>query len=179
MFTHFFKNLFFFYKMTLFPILGRAGRTGPGICYRMYSEEDLKHFESFTPAEIHLVPLDSLILQMASLGLSDISNFPFLEQPSMKSLTDSIEKLRFVEAIELNDEGLVLTQLGDALSQLPVDIHIGKYLKNVLSLKLWCLHRPYGVYFYDETANYVAHVGWAGSQSFQNNPLLPASTRER
>lgn len=108
-------------------ILGRAGRTGPGISYRMFSEEDFKAFDPFTPAEIHLVPLESLVLQMASLGLSDISNFPFLEQPSTKSLTDSIEKLKFVEAIKLNDEGLVLTPLGDALSQLPVDIHVGKY----------------------------------------------------
>lgn len=93
----------------------------------MYSEEDFNSFDPFTPAEIHLVPLDSLILQMASLGLSDISSFPFLEQPSMKSLLESIEKLKFVEAINMNNECLELTPLGDVLSQLPVDSHIGKY----------------------------------------------------
>lgn len=92
----------------------------------MYSEEEFKNFDPFTPAEIHLVPLDSLILQMASLGLSDISNFPFLEQPPMKSLSESIDKLKFIGAIEMNDEGLELTPLGDALSQLPVEIHVGK-----------------------------------------------------
>lgn len=63
---------------------------------------------------------------MASLGLSDISNFPFIEKPPVKSITDSIEKLKFVEAVEVSDDGLALTALGDALSQLPVDIFVGK-----------------------------------------------------
>lgn len=109
----------------------------------MYSEEDFTTFDPFTPAEIHLVPLDSLILQMASLGLHDISHFPFLEPPSMKSLSESIEKLKSVGAIEINDIGFALTQLGDALSQLPVEIHIGKYVifivKPIKSLK-WKIH---------------------------------------
>lgn len=74
---------------------GRAGRTGPGICYRLYSEEDFSNFEAFTPAEIHLVPLDSLVLHMISLGLTDIENFPFLEKPSNKAIEESLEKLKF------------------------------------------------------------------------------------
>lgn len=63
---------------------------------------------------------------MISLGLSDISNFPFLEKPSVKSIEESIEKLKFTGALELNREYLTLTSLGDALSQLPVDLSIGK-----------------------------------------------------
>lgn len=107
---------------------GRAGRTGPGICHRMYSEEDFKNFEPFTPAEIHLVPLESLMLHMISLGLTDISNFPFLEKPSAKSIEESLEKLKFCGALALDRDGLYLTQLGDALSNLPVDLAIGKML---------------------------------------------------
>lgn len=106
--------------------IGRAGRTGPGICLRMYSEEDFKNFEAFTPAEIHLVPLDSLLLHMISLGLADIANFPFIEKPAAKSLEESMEKLKFTGALELEREYLALTPLGDALSQLPVDLSIGK-----------------------------------------------------
>ncbi|XP_060533051.1 probable ATP-dependent RNA helicase DHX34 isoform X3 [Cylas formicarius] len=107
---------------------GRAGRTGPGVCYRLYSEEDFRSFDAFTPAEIHLVPLDSLILHMVSLGLSDIEHFPFLEKPSQKAIEESLEKLKFTGALALDDNCLVLTTLGDALSQLPVDLGIGKML---------------------------------------------------
>lgn len=107
---------------------GRAGRTGPGICYRLYSEDDLKGFEAFTPAEIHLVPLESLILHMISLGLDDISNFPFLEKPSQKTIVEGIEKLKYCGALKPQNDCLILTALGEALSNLPVDLSIGKML---------------------------------------------------
>lgn len=107
---------------------GRAGRTGPGTCFRLYSEEDFKNFEAFTPAEIHLVPLESLILHMISLGLTDISNFPFLERPDAKCIEESMEKLKFCGALALDRDYLHLTQLGEALSSLPVDLSVGKML---------------------------------------------------
>ncbi|XP_050302148.1 probable ATP-dependent RNA helicase DHX34 isoform X3 [Anthonomus grandis grandis] len=107
---------------------GRAGRTGPGVCYRLYSEEDFKNFELFSPAEIHLVPLDSLILHMISLGLSDIESFPFLEKPSNVAIEESLEKLKFTGALSLSEDCLTLTPLGDSLSQLPVNLSIGKML---------------------------------------------------
>lgn len=107
---------------------GRAGRTGPGICYRMYSEQDLSNFEPFTPAEIHLVPLESLLLHMISLGLTNLKQFPFLEKPSDKGIEEGVEKLKFCGALELTGDCLRLTPLGDALSQLPVDLMIGKML---------------------------------------------------
>jgi HrpA-like RNA helicase len=107
---------------------GRAGRTGPGVCYRLYSEEDFKNFDPFTPAEIHLVPLESLLLHMISLGLSDLKHFPFLEKPSEKSIEEGVEKLKFTGALELKVDCLSLTPLGDALGQLPVDLTVGKML---------------------------------------------------
>lgn len=107
---------------------GRAGRTGPGICFRMYSEEDFKCFEPFTPAEIHLVPLDTLILNMISLGLTDIEKFPFLEKPSAKTIRESIEKLKYYGALQPERELLALTPLGEAFSNLPVDLIISKML---------------------------------------------------
>lgn len=107
---------------------GRAGRTGPGSCFRLYSEEDYKSFDAFTPAEIHLVPLESLLLHMISLGLNDISNFPFVEKPSNDSIEESLEKLKFCGALALDQDALSLTSLGDKLSRLPVDLSIGKML---------------------------------------------------
>ncbi|KAJ8957873.1 hypothetical protein NQ318_001869 [Aromia moschata] len=112
---------------------GRAGRTGPGVCFRMYSEEDFRNFEAFTPAEIHLVPLDSLLLHMVSLGLSDISNFPFVERPATKSLEESLEKLKFTGAVELDRESLALTppRLQKLLNEASADSH-----KDLTMLKL-------------------------------------------
>lgn len=74
---------------------GRAGRTGPGVSYRLYSEEEFNKFEPFTVAEIHLVPLETLILQMLSLGLKDIVKFPFLEKPDMSAITETLKTLHF------------------------------------------------------------------------------------
>lgn len=107
---------------------GRAGRTGPGVCFRLYSEKDFESFDAFTPAEIHLVPLESLLLSMVTLGLKDISNFPFLERPDSNSIDKSLEKLKFIGALANKNNELHLTPLGDALSRLPVDLTIGKML---------------------------------------------------
>ncbi|KRT86607.1 helicase [Oryctes borbonicus] len=107
---------------------GRAGRTGPGTCFRFYSEEDFKSFDVFAPAEIHLVPLESLLLHMISLGLNDISNFPFLDKPSNDSIEESMEKLKFCGALIVDGDGVSLTSLGEKLSRLPVDLTIGKML---------------------------------------------------
>ena len=50
---------------------GRAGRTGPGVCFRLYSEQDYLTFQEYSTPEIRRVPLDSLMLQMMSMGLKD------------------------------------------------------------------------------------------------------------
>jgi HrpA-like RNA helicase len=50
---------------------GRAGRTGPGVCYRLYSEHDYISFQEYSTPEIRRVPLDALMLQMISMGLKD------------------------------------------------------------------------------------------------------------
>lgn len=61
--------------------------TGPGICYRLYTEKMYNDLEEYSQAEIHRVPLQSLLLQMISMGLPDARLFPFIEPPA----TDSIE----------------------------------------------------------------------------------------
>ena len=48
-----------------------SGRTGPGVCFRMYAESDYDAFEEYSTPEIHRVPLNSLVLQMLSLNMGD------------------------------------------------------------------------------------------------------------
>jgi HrpA-like RNA helicase len=57
--------------------LGRAGRTGPGVCYRLYTDADYNTFNEFTTPEIRRVPLNSLILQMISMGLKNVRQLVF------------------------------------------------------------------------------------------------------
>lgn len=73
---------------------GRAGRTGPGVCYRLYSETDYNELQPFSTPEIQRVPLDSLLLQMISIGIPDCRKFPFIEPPSLDSMESSIARLR-------------------------------------------------------------------------------------
>ncbi|XP_059177423.1 probable ATP-dependent RNA helicase DHX34 isoform X2 [Physella acuta] len=104
---------------------GRAGRTGPGVCFRLYEESDYNMFEEYSTPELQRVPLDSLILQMISMGLPDARKFPFIEPPSMSSLENSIQFLKEQGALS-SDESL--TPIGQMLAMLPVDVVIGKML---------------------------------------------------
>lgn len=73
---------------------GRAGRTGPGVCYRLYGQKSFEEFDEFSTAEINRVPLESLLLQMISMGLPNARLFPFIEPPPADSLEQSIYSLK-------------------------------------------------------------------------------------
>ena len=66
---------------------------GPGICVRLYSEEDFAARRPFTEPEILRTNLASVILQMAAIGLGDIENFPFMDPPDRRNITDGIALL--------------------------------------------------------------------------------------
>lgn len=104
---------------------GRAGRTGPGICYRLFSEKEYYDLDSYTKAEIFRVPLESLLLQMISMGLPNARLFPFIEPPAMESIENSILSLKQLEALTSDEK---LTPLGTTLSKIPVEVGIGKML---------------------------------------------------
>ena len=65
---------FFLYSLSLSlsPLPLSSGRTGPGVCYRMYSDSDYDSFSEYSTPEIMRVPLDSLVLQLTALGVSDV-----------------------------------------------------------------------------------------------------------
>lgn len=71
---------------------GRAGRVGPGHCYRLYSSAVFgNYFPEFATPEISRVPLDGVILQMKAVGIQNILNFPFPTQPDLEQLKSSYE----------------------------------------------------------------------------------------
>uniref|UniRef100_A0A3Q3F046 DEAH (Asp-Glu-Ala-His) box polypeptide 34 n=1 Tax=Kryptolebias marmoratus TaxID=37003 RepID=A0A3Q3F046_KRYMA len=79
---------------------GRAGRTGPGVCYRLYAESDYNAFAPYPVPEIHRVALDSLILQMKSMGLGDPLSFVFIDPPPAASIQTAVTYLKEQGALD-------------------------------------------------------------------------------
>lgn len=109
---------------------GRCGRVGPGICIRLYPEDDYNARDEFTEPEIKRTNLASVILQMASLGLGDISSFPFVEPPDSRSISDGIQLLEELDALDPEHHGTRkwLTPMGRELVRFPVDPRFGRML---------------------------------------------------
>jgi ATP-dependent RNA helicase HrpA len=107
---------------------GRCGRVSEGICIRLYSEEDFASRPEFTDPEILRTHLASVILQMTSLGLGEIESFPFLEPPDRRQITDGVNLLHELGALDRSKTGLhkQLTPIGRKLAQLPIDPRLAR-----------------------------------------------------
>ncbi|MFP5257276.1 MAG: ATP-dependent RNA helicase HrpA [Acidimicrobiia bacterium] len=108
---------------------GRCGRVAPGVCIRLYSEEDFASRPEFTEPEVLRTNLASVILQMAALGLGDVAQFPFVEPPDQRAITDGLlllEELGAIRRGERRGSDVRLTGLGRRLARLPVDPRIGR-----------------------------------------------------
>ncbi len=105
--------------------MGRCGRLAPGICIRLYAEDDFDSRAEFTEPEILRTNLSSVILQMATLNLGDIDAFPFIEPPDGKFINDGYRNLQELGAIDAKRK---LTPLGRRLARLPIDPRLARML---------------------------------------------------
>ena len=104
---------------------GRCGRLGPGICIRLYAQEDFDQRPEFTQPEILRTSLASVILRMADLGLAAIEEFEFLEPPPRALVTDGYRLLQELGAMS---ESRRLTRIGKRLALFPVDVRLARML---------------------------------------------------
>ena len=104
---------------------GRCGRVGPGICIRLFSEDDFTKRDQYTTPEIRRTNLAAVILRMLSLRLGSVDEFPFLDPPRMDSINDGYKTLFELGAV---DERRRLTDIGKGLSRLPIDPRIGRMI---------------------------------------------------
>ena len=104
---------------------GRCGRIGPGVCVRLYSEQDYATRERFTPPEIRRSNLASVILRMKAHRLGEIERFPFLDPPRRDVIRDGYKTLFEIGAL---DDRQNLTELGRRLARLPADPRIGRII---------------------------------------------------
>jgi ATP-dependent helicase HrpA len=115
---------------------GRCGRLGPGVCIRLYAEDDFASRPEFTEPEILRTNLASVILQMAAAGLGAVESFPFMDPPDARSIRDGVLLLEELGAVE-DGSPLRLTPIGRTLARLPVDPRIGRML--IAATEMSCL----------------------------------------
>ncbi len=110
---------------------GRCGRTGPGTCIRLYSEEDFLSRESFTLPEIQRSNLAEVILQMINLKLGDPARFPFIDAPPSPAIREGYRILKELGAI-VGDHHL--TANGRLMARLPLDPRISRIIIESMAL---------------------------------------------
>lgn len=113
---------------------GRAGRTGPGKCYRLYTESAYRNemLPNSIP-DIQRQNLASTILALKAMGINDLVNFDFMDPPPAQTLLTALESLYALSA--LDDEGL-LTRLGRKMADFPMEPMMSKML--IASVDLGC-----------------------------------------
>lgn len=97
---------------------GRAGRTQPGKCFRLYTERGFESLQSSTYPEILRSNLASVVLTMKKLGIDDLVHFDFISPPAPETLMRALELLNYIGAL---DDEAELTPLGVQLAEYPLD----------------------------------------------------------
>ena len=109
---------------------GRVGRVQTGYCYRLYTPAVYGKLERFKAPEVAYLPLNYTVLQMVKMGVQNVLRFPFPTKPPRDNLLKALDQLVRLGALHrLNDQFDVrVTDLGDALSYIPVDPRYSKIL---------------------------------------------------
>ena len=116
---------------------GRCGRVAEGVAIRLFSQADYNSRPRFTEPEILRTSLASVILQMASLGLGAVEDFPFLDAPDRRAVRDGVALLVEIGALAQDREAedatpassqYRLTGIGRDLARLPIDPRLGRML---------------------------------------------------
>ncbi|MEN3977926.1 ATP-dependent RNA helicase HrpA [Acinetobacter sp. CWB-B33] len=128
---------------------GRCGRIAPGVCIRLYSEDDFQSRPEFTEPEIKRTNLASVILQMQSLGLGTLEDFDFIEPPDHRLVNDGRKLLIELGALKeksakadqasaqsssknsqrhSNNNDGALTKIGQQMAKMPIDPRLARMI---------------------------------------------------
>ncbi|CAN6199850.1 unnamed protein product [Urochloa humidicola] len=112
---------------------GRAGRTGAGKCYRLYSESDFGMMEVHQEPEIRKVHLGTAVLRILALGVGDVQNFEFVDAPDPDAINMAVNNLQQLGAIECKYNEFELTDTGRHLVKLGIEPRLGKIMLDCFS----------------------------------------------
>jgi ATP-dependent helicase HrpB len=104
---------------------GRAARTAPGVCLRLWSEREHQMLSEFQAPEITRVELSQCLLQLLAWGEKDLAAFPWFEPPPAQTSQQAMQLLERLDAIDSSGQ---LTELGKDMSKLPVQPRIARLL---------------------------------------------------
>ncbi|XXG99824.1 hypothetical protein Hte_006165 [Hypoxylon texense] len=105
---------------------GRAGRTGPGHCYRLYSSAVYERdFAPFADPELLRMPIEGVVLQLKAMRLQHVVNFPFPTPPERQSLLKAEKLLQYLSAITSSGQA---TQIGSTMAKFPLPPRFARIL---------------------------------------------------
>lgn len=109
---------------------GRAGRTGPGHSYRLYSSAVFQELPDFPTPDILMIPIEEVVLQMKNMGISKVDSFPFPTPPDHSSLATALATLVNIGAVSQDPKTReqAITPLGKSMARFPVHPRYAKML---------------------------------------------------
>lgn len=107
---------------------GRAGRTGAGKCYRLYSESDFNMMEVHQEPEIRKVHLGTAVLRILALGVKDAQNFEYVDAPNPEAINMAVKNLEQLGAVKCRLNCFELTDTGRHLVKLGIEPRLGKIM---------------------------------------------------
>lgn len=112
---------------------GRAGRTAPGKCYRLYSTLDFNKMPLLFVPEIQRSNLASVVLKLKAMGIKDVVHFSFMDAPPAEAMIGAVYHLLLLGAVTAEE---AITDIGTKMSAFPLDPCLAKYL--ILSAEMGC-----------------------------------------
>lgn len=116
---------------------GRAGRTRPGKCFRLYTEPAFNQLEEATFPEIQRSNLAPVILQLLNLGITNVVRFDYLSPPPSSLITRALDLLYSLGALDVNAR--LTKPLGTRMAELPLEPMLAKTLLNAASPEFSCV----------------------------------------
>jgi len=105
--------------------MGRAGRTGPGVCYRLYSGDTYESFTEHSQPQIFTEPIDSTLLLLKCMGIRNLFGFPFIDQPPETAISEALGALETFGALS---KDWAVTKLGRRMCCYPVSPRYARFL---------------------------------------------------
>ncbi|MFZ3069028.1 MAG: ATP-dependent RNA helicase [Microgenomates group bacterium] len=116
---------------------GRAGRTAPGYCYRLFTESSLKRRPLYQTPEIQRSNLSQIVLAMKKVGIESIENFDFMDHPGREAITQALNTLFTLGAIDGHGN---ITEIGDWLVELGLEPRLGRMLLEAIRPEIDCVN---------------------------------------
>jgi HrpA-like RNA helicase len=116
---------------------GRAGRTAPGFCYRLYTEDSLRRRPQYQTSELLRSNLAEVVLTMKKIGIENIADFDFLDRPDIAAIKQALQTLTTLGALDSDGH---ITEIGDWLVELALEPRLGRMIIEALEPDTDCVN---------------------------------------